>query len=524
MISRNEIRSLASTVFQSFTVLLVFSAASLACCVEGQTPKPRKPETSGDVIRINTELVQTDVMVFDKKGRFVDGLQREQFELIVDGKPQPISSFEQVRAGSSKDRERLAANGNALTPLPEKPAINESRGRTIVFFIDDLHLSLDSLGRTRKTLAQFIDHEMNDNDRVAITSTSGDIGFLQQFTDNKSVLHTAAERLIQHPYNVRDLANSQTPMTENMALAIERREDPHVLDFYIERCLREAFPLNYKRATCEVEVVNRARAILLQAASVISNTYGSLESLMRSSAQLPGRKLVFFISDGFLLDTGPRNSDPRGKLREITDGALRAGVVIYTVDARGLFSGQLDATNNVPFDEQNRLENANLREGPASQDALNALAGDTGGRALRNTNYFDRWVNKVLDETSEYYLLAWRPNNESETTANFKNIKVRVVDHPEYTVRLPRGFLKNASLTVKPVAEVQAPAQSHRDLQEALTSLYPKRDIPTSLSAVFLDTPDHGPVLTASVRVANEGLSYETVAGKPTAADALVRA
>ncbi len=69
------------------------------------------------------------------------------------------------------------------------------------------------------------------------------------------------------------------------------------------------------------------------------------------------------ISDGFLLDTGPRNSDPRGKLSQITDAALRAGVVIYTIDARGLFSGQLDATNNVPFDKQNRLESASLREG-----------------------------------------------------------------------------------------------------------------------------------------------------------------
>jgi VWFA-related protein len=354
---------------------------------------------------------------------------------------------------------------------------------------------------------------------VAIASTSGDIGFLQQFTDNKSVLHAAAGRLIQHPYNVRDLANSQTPMTENMALAIERREDPGVLDFYIERCLREAFPLNYKRATCEVEVVNRARAILLQAASVISNTYGSLESLMRSSAQLPGRKLVFFISDGFLLDTGPRNSDPRLKLNQITDTALRAGVVIYTIDARGLFSGQADATNNIPFDPQNRLESTALREGPISQDALNALAGDTGGRALRNQNVFDRWVNKVLEETSNYYLLAWRPNNEEQTGNDFKNITARVIDHPEYSVRLPRGFLKaNASPASQRMAEAQAPAQSHRDLQQALTSLYPKAEIPTSLSLVFLDTPEHGPVLTASVRVSNETLSYEVVEGRPAAA------
>ena len=499
-------------------LLIVLCLGGLTSDLQAQTQKPPSPPPD-DVIRINTELVQTDVMVFDKKGHFVDGLQREQFELNVEGKPQPISSFEQVRAGSLKYSARLTTNGNAVTPSSEKAAINESRGRTIVFFIDDLHLSLDSLGRTRRTLAQFIDHEMNDNDRVAIASTSGDIGFLQQFTENKSVLRAAAGRLTQHPYNVRDMTDVTTPMTENMALTIERKDDPGVLDFYIEECLRAAYPLRYTRAACEVEVKNRARAILLQAASVISNTYGSLESLMRSSAQLPGRKLVFVISDGFLLDTGPRNSDPRGKLNQITDTALRAGVVIYTIDARGLFSGQLDATNNIPFDKQNRLESTSLREGPIMQDALNALAGDTGGRALRNQNYFDRWVNNVLDETSNYYLLAWRPNNEEQTGSDFKKITARVIDHPEYSVRLPRGFLKsNASPASQPIAEAQTPAQSHRDLQQALTALYPKAEIPLSLSLVFLDTPEHGPVLTASVRVSNQTLSYEVSEGKPAAA------
>ncbi|MDX6531390.1 MAG: hypothetical protein QOH41_3680 [Blastocatellia bacterium] len=499
-------------------LLLIVMASSVLSRASGQAQKPTPSPPPDDVIRINTELVQTDVMVFDKKGRFVDGLQREQFELSVDGKPQPISSFEQVRAGSFKER-TLAANGNAITPSSEKPAINESLARTIVFFIDDLHLSLDSLGRTRKTLAQFIDHEMSDNDRVAIASTSGDIGFLQQFTDNKSVLHAAAGRLTQHPYNVRDMTDVTTPMTENMALTIERKDDPGVLDFYIEECLRAAYPLRYTRAACEVEVKNRARAILLQAASVISNTYGSLESLMRSSAQLPGRKLVFFISDGFLLDTGPRNSDPRGKLNQITDTALRAGVVIYTIDARGLFSGQLDATNNIPFDKQNRVESANLREGLIMQDALNALAGDTGGRALRNQSYFDKWVDKVLDETSNYYLLAWRPNNEAQAGSNFKNITARVIDHPEFTVRLPTGFLRsNAAASLKPAATVQVATTAHQDLQQALTALYPKHEISLALSAIFLDTPDHGPVLTASVQVANDLLAYEGVEGKQVAA------
>jgi VWFA-related protein len=492
--------------------------AALSVQGRAQNP-PQQPQQPDEVLRINTELVQTDLMVFDKKGHFVSGLQREQFELTIDGKPQPISFFEQVRAGSSKEQALLATVTNNSLPAEKAAPINDSQGRTIVFFIDDLHLSLDSLGRTRKMLARFIDQEMNDNDRVAIASTSGDIGFLQQFTDNTSVLHAAAGRLTQHPYNVRDMTDVTTPMTEYMALTIERKDDPGVLEFYIDECLRAAYPLKYKRASCEVQVKSRARLILLQAASVTLNTYTGLESLMRSSAQMSGRKLVFFISDGFLVDTGPRNADPRGKLKEITDSALRAGVVIYTIDARGLFSGLPGVTNDVPFDKQNRLESANLREGPASQDALNALAEDTGGRALRNQNYFDKWVNKILDETSNYYLLAWRPEKEEQTSTTFKNIKVRIIDHPEYSVRLPRGFLNaNPTLASKPTATVRVPAQPHQELQQALTASHPKHEIPLSLSTVYLDTPEHGPVLTASVSVANDALSYEAVGGKKVAA------
>lgn len=509
-------RTLGSLVFAVCAIILPLQ-------ISAQTPSPTPAQPSPDeVIRINTDLVQTDVMVFDKKGKFVNGLKPEQFELTLEGKSQSVTFFEQVRAGSAKELQLLTREKAA----PDTSPVNETRGRTIVFFIDDLHLSLDSLGRTRKVLNQFIDNEMTENDRVAIASTSGDIGFLQQFTDSRSVLRAAVDRLTHHPYKVGDLTDSHTPMTEYTALALERNEDPGVLDFYIDRCLQEAYPLKYRRETCELQVKSRARVMLLQAASVIVNTYVSLESLMQSAKLLPGRKLVFFFSDGFLLDTGPRNQSPRDKLKQITDAALRAGVVVYTVDARGLFSGQLDATNNVAFDKQNRLESTSLREGPAMQDALNALAEDTGGRALRNQNYFDRWVNKILDETSEYYLLAWRPTNRDEALTNFKNIAVRVTDHPEYDVRVPRGFLPGGSRTVatppKPIAEVQTAAHAHQELQQALTSLNPKREILTSLSAVYLDTPERGAVLTTSVEVANETLSYQAKDGKQLATVELV--
>lgn len=493
----------------------LFALLSLSICAPAQTPTPSPQSQSGDVIRINTDLVQTDVMVFDQKGRFVGGLKLEQFELIVDEKPHAIAFFEQVRAGTTKEQRLLTKEKTETAGS----TINETRGRTVIFFVDDLHLAPDSLERTRRTLKQFINNEMSENDRVAVASTSGDLGFLQQFTDSQAMLTVATERLIHHPYNVKDMTDSRTPMTEYTALAIERNEDPAVLDFYIERCLREAYPLRYRKETCELEVKSRARLMLLQSASVTLNTYASLESLMRSASLMPGRKLVFFFSDGFLLDTGPRNASPREKLKQITDAALRSGVVVYTIDARGLFSGQLDATNNVAFDKQNRLESTSLREAAAMQDALNALAGDTGGRALRNQNYFDRWVNKILDETSEYYLLAWRPDDQSEIAGTFKNIAVHVVGHPEYEVRLPRGFLKASSVAVsKPATEVPVAGKVHHEVQQALTSLNPRREIPTSLSVIFLDTPEHGPVLTASVQVSNESLAYETRGDKQAAA------
>ncbi len=497
------------------SVLVCVLLLSLRVAAQTQTPKP-SPEPSPDVIRVNTELVQTDVMVFDKNKAFVGGLKSDQFELAVDGKTQPITFFDQVKTGSSREAQ-MHVNVESATPDSTK-TVGTERPRTIVFFLDDLHLAPSSLERSRKMLQQFIDNEMNENDRVVIASSSGDLGFLQQFTDNKSMLRAAAQRLTHHPYKVGDMTDMTTPMTEYMALTIERKDDPGALAFYIDRCMQEGGVLINRKENCEVQIHSRARLILLQASSVILNTYAALESLMRSAAMYPGRKLVFFISDGFLLDTGPRNSDPRQKLSEITDAALRAGVVIYTIDARGLFSGQLDATNNVPFDRQNRLESVSLREGPASQDALNALAGDTGGRALRNQNYFDRWVNTILDETSQYYVLAWRPNGPDQTVRSFRNVSVRVMDHPEYTVRLARGvFNSGKPAPPKIETETPTPAKTHADLQKALTALNPKHEIPASLALVYLDTPEHGPVLTASVRLANDALSYEAGAGKPTA-------
>src|SRR5256885_1688793 len=143
-------RTLSNYLVVLSCVLVLISAAA------GQTKTATQPQEQEDVVRINTELVQTDVMVFDKKGHFVDGLKAEQFALKIDNKAQPISFFERVGSGSLREERKAAPNIGTSTTNPSTLA----RGRTLIFFIDDLHLSPGSLVRTRKALLEFIDHGM----------------------------------------------------------------------------------------------------------------------------------------------------------------------------------------------------------------------------------------------------------------------------------------------------------------------------------------------------------------------------
>jgi VWFA-related protein len=498
----------------------IVCALTLMLCVFSANAAGR--QAAEEVVRVNAELVQTGVSVFDKQGRFVDGLKKEDFELRVDGRPVPITFFENIVAGSLKDRlARAAATGE---PAPAKANVSAPsfRQRTIVFFLDDRHLSLDSIGRTRKMLLDFIDKEMSENDLVAIASASGRIGFLQQFTDNKEVLRAAVARIGHVPYVVSDYGrNSGNPMTEYMALTIERKDDSNVYESYVGDCMKWA-PRGVTRQDrassrrhCEVEVENRARQILLQAGAVTANTYFSLETLLRYAERMPGSKLAFFISDGFLADTGPRSPVGRERLGRITDEARRAGVVIYTIDARGLISGALDAAGSVPMDANGQLEAANLREVVASQDALNALAADTGGRALRNQNSFGHFIDAALEETSRYYLIAWRPEANGGKNEKLRKIEVSVAGRPELTVRSARGFVSgaasasaNTGASVEEKGGAKQEKKPDSDLRRALTEFYPRQAIPLQLSLIYLDIPSSGTVLTTSVQAFTEALSY----------------
>lgn len=506
--------------------LLVFVV--LFCCfasfnfAQGE----KKPEDTAktledldDVLKIGTELIQTGVAVFDKKGQFIKDLKREDFELRIDGKTVPISFFEQNTVGANVRTEGTAAKTpESTTPESKNLTVKPPGGRNVLFVVDDFHLSFDSHNRTRKLIKKFIDEEMTPDDTVAVVSPSGKIGFLQQFTNDKTVLRAAAERLIY----TRDRSatdRSPPPMTEYEALLISQY-DLEVTDiFAVPEFDRTDNDIEQKRE----RVRSRARIILSQTAIVNRGTYATLEQAVRNSAQLPGRKIVFFISDGFLLDLA--NTDSSYFMRRITDAAARANAVIYSFDAKGLEPGFPEGTTGVSQRLGFRVQSGERFD---VRDGLSLLADETGGRFVRNTNDLQTGLNKSLNEASQFYLLAWEPVSENGKSEKFKKIEVIVKNRPELKILAQGGYL-NAGF--KSDADNQKASDNKRDkktnqpvlsipeqqLNRAVNSQIPTRQLSTSLLLNYIDVPNEGALLAAAVQVKGDDLEFAQQGDKAVA-------
>jgi VWFA-related protein len=481
--------------------------------VKKQTPQREQPD---DVVRVKTELVQTDVTVVDKHGRFVDGLSAEDFELRVDSKPQTLAFFDEVATGSVNEEKQLtAARKGEAAVLPKSPSASDSatdRGRVIFFFVDDIHLSPESLTRARSLLTHFLENKMTARDRVAVVSTSGQIGFLQQLTDNKAVLREAIARL-NSKYNPETTASSVS-ISEVDANLVANHADRGLFGYLIEATIKE-FQMGALSAYKMVK--NRVSQINAQSKISERDTLSSLESLMRSSGPLAGRKLLFLISDGFVVDV--KRSSGSDAMRRVASEAARTGIVIYSLDTRAnTFSIGIDASQNGHPDFSPRTASRPLAESKMPQVPLETLADETGGRSYLNEDALDEAVTEALNESSAYYLLVWRPDSENQKSGKSR-LNVVVKGHPDLRVRMRRHFfdLRENQTVARTGAVVPATNAPEDDLKSALGSLYPRRDLPTSVSAKVANTADKGTVINVSMQLDGATLSFEESGGKQQA-------
>ncbi|HEU4715027.1 MAG TPA: VWA domain-containing protein [Pyrinomonadaceae bacterium] len=513
-------------------ILITFIVSALTLQLVFAQQQPQQ-DPADEVIRITTDLVQTGVVVLDKQGKFVDGLKQDQFVLKIDGQPVTPAFFEQVTAGTAREAQLEKSGGKPPTTATETGA--STHGRSIIFFIDDLHLSADSLDRMRKGILDFVEREMTLEDQVAIVSPSGQVGFLQRFSELKPVVRAAVNRLTYKPYTVRD--TEQVPMTEYQAIRIEQG-DSSTIEYFSTKLIEAnnvrvaggigpppSGPSSDRRRTMGMTpetaarvVKDRANLLVRQSESVTGGTLATLESLMRSMGQTAGRKVVFFISDGFFVND--RSTGYADRIRRISDAAVRGGMVVYSLDARGIV-GVSDASSNRAASGSS-LAHSNVGELAASQDGLNALAVDTGGKAFFNATLSNA-IDEALRETSNYYLLAWRPETEQQKSSNFKRVEVSIAGRPDLTVRVARGFFgtkpptdaKETETTAAAAPADNSPAKRvETALMSALSSGSARIGLPTKLSVSFVDVPNSGPVLSAATQVPTDVLGYAAEGNK----------
>ncbi|HVF47394.1 MAG TPA: hypothetical protein VNA17_07500, partial [Pyrinomonadaceae bacterium] len=162
--------------FSILTILLLGSLLGGFAQDPAKSPAPIGAVRADDeILRVDTNLIQIGISVVDKKGKFVEGLKQSDFELLVDGKPVTTLFFNESGFKNSTERAQSDATSGPVSASPL--AINEF-GRTIAFVVDDLHMSAESLIRTRRLIQKFLDQQVRPNDMVAIVSSSNKVGFL----------------------------------------------------------------------------------------------------------------------------------------------------------------------------------------------------------------------------------------------------------------------------------------------------------------------------------------------------------
>lgn len=508
---RRKVGPMNRRLLISFAVLL-----SLCFNLRGQRPIPQPSPTSDrsgaaqpqnptpdddpDVVRITANLVQIDAVV-TKDGKHVTDLKPEDFEIFEDDKPQAITQFSYVSnvpASVAAAKPMASRPADPLTPVvPVKVRPNETR-RTFVLLVDDLGISADTMGRLKRQLRKFLDQQLQPNDLVSIITTGGnEVGALQQFTTDKRILSSAVEHLRWDPCsrggsNVFGGSRPQLCSQSTIGRTLQ------VLRFALQG-MRE-LPGRKSLVVFSGSLPYERQEGPLSGFEGTSTESLSVEAAPQTSGNDPG------IGDQLT----PQNAASAmvAALRRIAELAIRASVVIYAVDTRGLETTGWQAMDRPVGGAQHVRDRAtasmlSARSGflVDGRDGGKLLAKDTGGFAVFNSNDFG--LDRVMEDQAGYYLIGYRPNDET-FDRRFHHIRVRA-KRSGVEVRTRKGFYGISEAEAKAAA---ATLSARDQLSKALMSPFGANDVSVRLTTIHLDDPVKGSVLRSFLFLNARDLSF----------------
>lgn len=442
-----------------------------------QPPSTQSPSSNQDTVRINTQLVQVDAVVTDKKSRHVEDLTQEDFELTVDGKKQPITYFKHINLPNLVKRDLAAKKKSDAKPAPESMPTRQIEPseihRTMAFIVDDLGLSFKSTEFVRETLRKFVAEQMQESDLVAIIRTGNGMGLLEQFTSDKRILYSAIEKLTWNPLS-RDM--NPTFGDSGAEVTDDQSEKQSILDQFEE----------------------------FRGTSFTTGTLGAINFVVQGLRSLPGRKSVVLLSDGFRINSESNDDNTSQlilqQLQSVAEVARRSSVVVYSIDAKGLqpFNPGADVGGRPSASAfSDAIDSAQAAlEGPVFLSNL------TGGFTVTNTNDLNIGIQEALYDQQSYYIVGFDPDDE-KFDRKFHKIKLKAL-RPGLTVRTNAGFFGE-----KEAAEPEQPKSRGQQILAALLSPLGKRDLTVRMTPYFFNAAKEGPLVRTLFHIDCSKLTFK---------------
>jgi VWFA-related protein len=422
-------------------------------------PSAGRAEDEDDVrFEAAVEIVEVDVQVLDKSGSFVSGLKREDFEVLEEGKRVEIVDFE--------ERHLVPASGARATTAAA--GVRGVPARRFILFVDLFNTGIDSLELTKRYLRQLVSEVLAPSDEVMVTILTPDRRtlVLVPFTSERAQLMKAIDVMRGNPS-----ANSREKSVE---------QDIHGMLYQTLSGDSNRGSDGASLAAIYSGIQNAANLAKSFAAEETRRVQLSLDSLaavierVDTAGWQPGRKTVVYVAEAlpirpgqmlvdiinqriteynYLVETGSSqqqgnpgrmfpvkvDADLRSAVRTTVGRLNRFGATLYTVDARGIFQDAASDPSRPRSNLSAGQQQAAFFEG---QEALNALAVDTGGLAFYNQSNLSSAMQRIEQDNRSRYFLTYRaPTHKKGKKARFYEIQVKVNRPEASTVRARKGYL-----------------------------------------------------------------------------------